>query len=250
MSGVLMLTEERPATLQEKAREAGLDLDRLHVLLRYEVGDTSWPAIVRQARDYCAANGLEILVVDTLDKWIGLRGDDESKSGAMLERIEPLLEAAADGLAVLVTTHQRKAEGTFGEAVRGSSALVGAADVVVELERLKDAGPHARVLRSTSRFLGTPEELALELTENGYVARGDVEALKARVDTDRIRQELSDAPATSKEIADAAELPEATVRRHLTEARARGGRSHRLRSGVLGAAFRASGSRGCGGTSF
>src|SRR5215203_4497455 len=85
--------------------------------------------------------------------------------------------AAGDGLAVLIVAHQRKAAGKHGEAVRGSNALTGGVDVIIELERAgEDLGRRMRVLRAESRFTATPEELVGELTEDeGYVARGELE---------------------------------------------------------------------------
>jgi hypothetical protein len=67
-------------------------------------------------------------------------------------------DAAGDGLAVVISAHQRKSYGEYGEAVRGSNALTGAVDVIVEIERAKLAGGGtARVLRTVSRFDQAPQ---------------------------------------------------------------------------------------------
>jgi 5S rRNA maturation endonuclease (ribonuclease M5) len=219
--GVLLLTEETADTLVEKARMFGIaDHPRLHVLLRRQV-QAPWSQVLSQARAYCREHHLDVMVVDTFDKWAGLRGDDENKSGPVLQALEPLMQASGDGLAVIVVSHQRKASGEHGEAVRGSNALTGTVDVIVEIERIADV-PHARALFGTSRFASTPEELAVELTDDGYVERGDVDALKGRLEADRIMGVLSTESVTSKEIAEATEIPEATVRRRLDELHDRG----------------------------
>jgi hypothetical protein len=103
-------------------------------------------------------HGLDVLMVDTWDKWTGLKGDAENNAGAILEALEPLVGAAGTGLSILICAHQRKSLGEFGEAVRGSNALTGGVDVVMELERPRAdalAGDGVRVLQAVSRFAGT-----------------------------------------------------------------------------------------------
>jgi predicted ATP-dependent serine protease len=79
--GVLLLTEEGLNTIAEKAHTLGIaDHPRLHVLLRRQV-QAPWPEVVAAAREYCREHNLDVLIVDTWDKWTGLRGDDENKSG-------------------------------------------------------------------------------------------------------------------------------------------------------------------------
>jgi 5S rRNA maturation endonuclease (ribonuclease M5)/DNA-binding transcriptional ArsR family regulator len=213
--GVLLLTEESPDTFAEKARMFGIaDDPHFHVLLRRQV-QAPWGEVVAQARQYCREHELDVIVVDTFDKWAGLRGDDENKSGPVLGALEPLMQASGDGLAVIVVSHQRKASGDHGEAVRGSNAPTGTVDVIVEIERIADV-PHARALYGTSRFASTPEELAIELTDDGYTERGDVGALKGRLDTDRVLDALSDTEwITASEISETIEMPKATVHKRL-----------------------------------
>jgi putative DNA primase/helicase len=234
-SGVLLLSEEREGTLAEKARRFDLN-GSVDVLMRHELQGQAWPEVVDEALAYCRARGHGLLAVDTWDKFTGLRGDDENKAGPVIEALQPLMKAAGEGLSVAIDTHQRKSSGAFGEAVRGSNALTGGVDIIIELERVPDL-PHARVLLGTSRFAGTPEELAAELTEEGYVARGDPEALKARVEQDRVLDVLGSEEISSKEVAEAADLPEATTRRRLEELHDQG-RVERTGEGVRGSPYR------------
>jgi hypothetical protein len=231
-AGVLVLTEERRDTLAEKARILGLisfpprtspiaaeTKKPVHVLMRQDTR-AAWPELVRQAMTYCHQHELEMLVVDTWDRWTNLRGDSENAAGAVNEALGPLQYAAASGLAVLIVTHQRKSLGEFGEAVRGSNALTGGVDVVAELERPAPSlslSKHARVLRAVSRFSSTPDELYLELDEheNTFLPIESPEEVKAAAERERIVAVLTGDGATSKEIAAEVELPEATVRQHL-----------------------------------
>jgi hypothetical protein len=253
-AGVLLLSEERRDTLAEKARILGIvsfppptspsggnDKKRpLHVLMRHDAGAVAWPELVRQAMTYCHQHNLGVLVVDTWDRWTSLRGDSENAAGAVNEALEPLQYAAASGLAVLIVTHQRKSAGEFGDAVRGSNALTGGVDVVVELERPLASfalGTHARVLRAVSRFSSTPEELFLELDEvnNGFTVIESPEQVKAAAERMRVADVAGG--GTSKEIAGEVELPEPTVRRHL-KALQEAGHLERAGSGKRGDPFR------------
>src|SRR5947209_16016181 len=74
--------------------------------------------------------------------------------------MRPLLDATREGLAVLAALHQRKGGGEDGEAVRGSSAITGAADIVLELER--GQRPTERVLLALSRYPSTLGSLVIE----------------------------------------------------------------------------------------
>jgi DNA-binding transcriptional ArsR family regulator len=215
--GVLLLSEERESTLAEKARLFGLDGD-LHLLMRHQANGLPWPQIMAAAVAYCLDHELGVLAVDTWDKWTGLKGDAENNAGSVIEALGPLVQAAGAGLCVPVVAHQRKSLGDFGEAVRGSNALTGGVDVVVELERPRSdvlAGDGVRVLNAVSRFGSTPEELVLALTEAGYEARGDT--LEARADAERAEvlaaiETLGE--ATAAELAKETEIAKSSVHRH------------------------------------
>ena len=234
--GVLLLTEERRDTLAEKARILGLMDEEVpvFVLTRGEVRDTPWPEVVRQAMTYCREHELDVLIVDTLDRWTGLRGDAENAAGAVNEAMEPLLFAAAAGLAVLAVSHQRKSGGDYGEAVRGSNAFTGSVDVVIELERPARSlqlGGHARVLRSVSRFSSTPEEFFFELGDDGFLPISDVAEKKADAERAQVMDELErhEEPVSVDKLAEnLAELGKRALRRRLTELRDQG---HAIRTG-------------------
>src|SRR5437773_2730901 len=61
---------------------------------------------------------------------------------------------------VLVPLHQRKGGGEDGEGVRGSGAIAGTADIVLELERVQQ--PRERALLALSRYPSTPGSLIIE----------------------------------------------------------------------------------------
>jgi putative DNA primase/helicase len=217
--GVLLLSEERPQTLDEKRRIFRLERN-VHLLMLHQARGQDWPTIVAQAVEYCEENKLGVLIVDTFDKWAGLRGEAENSSGAVIEAVTPLLNAAGQGLSVILVTHQRKSDGDHGEAVRGSNALVGAVDVVMELERVpksKRAAENVRVLRAVSRFSSTPEELYCELTDDGYVPC-DLDSRCAEREREMLMQALASlGEADLAELAEETGLPKGTVSDRMRE---------------------------------
>lgn len=162
-----------------------------------------WPEIVDQAIGHALRHELGVLVIDTFGQWCGLSGESENSAGAVVEAIQPLtLAAAGDGLAVCVIAHQRKTAGDHGDAIRGSNALAGAVDVVVELERVK-GDDAARVLRSTSRFTSTPTQLVIRLSAGRYQACGTLADVTRDTGDQRILDALRavDHPLTAADLA-------------------------------------------------
>lgn len=173
-TSVLWLTEERATTFLETLKRADLtEHADLHVLHWHDVKHLTWSAVMRAATTHAKKVGAGVVIVDTVSQFAGLRGDAENNSGDALAAVEPLQEAAAAGLAVIASRHERKGGGEVGESGRGSSAFSGAVDIVVAIRRGEGhTKPTVRVLHTLSRFTETPDTLVIELTETGYVALG------------------------------------------------------------------------------
>jgi hypothetical protein len=174
-TAVLWLTEERPQTFLETLRRARLDARTdVHVLHWHAAKHLPWSVVMNQAASYAKTIGAAVIVVDTISQWAGLRGDSENNNGSQMEAAEPLQDAAAKGLAVIVARHERKGGGEVGESGRGGSAFSGAVDIVVSIRRGEGkTKPSVRVLQTLSRFSETPDSLVIDLTESGYVVLGD-----------------------------------------------------------------------------
>lgn len=175
---------------------------------------------VEQAVETCLENDLGLLVVDTFDKWVGLRSDDENKAGVVVEKFEPLTHAAAAGICVLVNTHQRKGAGEHGEAVRGSNALAGAVDILVEFERPAahlNLGKTARILRALSRYPSTPDENAVALDDDGWRLLGDIGEARAEAEREQLVDVLRQIgePAEAKVVARMLGIDDGTARSRL-----------------------------------
>lgn len=172
---VVWLTEENRTTFIETLRRAELlERDDLFVLFRNDVLGLPWPEVVAGAVAKCKETGARLLIVDTISQFVGFRGDSENNAGDALAAIEPLQEAAATGIGVIVVRHERKGGGDISQAGRGSTAFAGAVDVLLALHRPDgNTRPTLRVLHAVSRFDGVPESLMIELCAEGYVSRGE-----------------------------------------------------------------------------
>ena len=189
-SPVLFLTEERPATIRAALERVRLiDHTDLHILFRHTTTQLSWPEIVDEATKYAQSLGVGVMVVDTLSRWAGMKGDSENDSGAAAEAVEPLEKPASQGLAVIVLRHDRKGGGELGESARGSTAFTGCADIVLALRRANTEGhPNRRTLLGIGRFDDVPAELTIELQDGEYVCLGD----KASVERDDAKARILD----------------------------------------------------------
>jgi KaiC/GvpD/RAD55 family RecA-like ATPase len=218
-SGVLYLSEQPRFTLRQH-----LEPVPIHLVSHQDedVRGESYEEVIRRAVMTCQAHGLDVLVVDSFARWAD--GDQENDARAMIREFKPLEEAAAAGLAVVLVHHTRKNPGTFGDDLRGSNALSGAAATVVTIRRTK-AGGSRRVLRAVSWFDSAPETLVIEREEDGSyraLSEGEGEEETRAEAEERERQELLaliiiDAGKTTDDLAEEFPRSKALVKRRLAE---------------------------------
>jgi hypothetical protein len=106
-----------------------------------------------------------------LDPWQSLNpAPDENDSAGTMRACLPLQAITKAGAAVLLTHHPRKGDGTEGQASRGSGALTGFVDTIIEFRRFNAQADSdcRRVLRGFSRFNDTPAEIVIELAGGAY----------------------------------------------------------------------------------
>jgi hypothetical protein len=174
-SPVVLLTEQPPASFRETLRRADLlGREDLFVLYAHEALGLPWPQVAAAAIAEAERQGARAIVVDTLGRFAGLRGDGENNAGDAEAAVLALAaQATARGMAVLLIRHERKSGGEVGDAARGSSAFGGAVDIVLLLRRMEHAPRKTvRVLFALSRFDDAPDELVIDLTEHGYEPLG------------------------------------------------------------------------------
>ncbi len=124
-----------------------------------------WKNYIVQLACWVEANNVGLIVVDPIANLIP---GEENVSGAMLDFLLPLTAFTQRDVAVWLLHHPRKSDGGEGRAARGSGALPGFVDIMLEMRR-HDGDPATRVRRlvAYSRYGETPPELTIELAEDG-----------------------------------------------------------------------------------
>lgn len=189
---VLYLTEEGPQTFSSMLMRNRVtnSAGHLHVLMRGKVPRpilNKWPEIVEKLVVPKASEvKADVIVVDTMSKWAGIKGDDENSTGAANLAMEPLEVLRDTGLAVLTVHHDRKSGGSVGDSSRGSSAWGGSGDILLQLHNPETNGhPNRRELRSLGRF-DDPGFWVMDLIDRSYVLQSEGEF----VERDVVRQKF------------------------------------------------------------
>ena len=235
------LTEQPIVSFRQALERAGL-LGRadFYLLQHSDTQGMSWPGVVAEAVRECKRVGAMLLVIDTLPQFAGLKGDSENNSGDALAAMEPILQAAAAGIGIILVRHERKSGGDIGDSGRGSSAFAGAVDIVLSLRRPEGNGKKTlRVLHALSRFSETPAELLVELTESGYISLGEPKeaALREAEDSILAVAPRSEAEAVDiRELVESSEVPRATAQRAVKKLEEKGALS-RVGKGTKGKPF-------------
>ena len=201
---VVYLTEQPASSFREALKRARLlDCQAMHVVFWADPSGSKWADVVRQARRLCAELESCLLVVDTLGKFSGVSGDSENDAGAAAEAMAPLQLAAADGIGVVVSRHDRKGPGEVGESARGSSQYTGDCDIVLQIKRGEgNTRPTVRILNCLSRF-EIPDTMVVEWTPEGFTLLGSEEDLAAAQARESIMGLVGpDGALTEKEIMD------------------------------------------------
>ena len=239
---VVYLTEQPKVSFKPALQRANLTNEPdLRILYFNQTIGIPWVTVAAAAAEECTRVSAKLLIVDTLSQFAGLVGDSENNSGAVLEAVQPLQAITGQGAGVLILSHDRKSGGEVGDATRGSSALPGAADVVLSLRRPEGNGRKSlRVIQSLSRFSETPEELVIDLTNEGYVALGEKADVAMQEALEAILHAVptSEADAlTLKDLCAAANITRPTGQRALEEM-CLGGKIQKLGNGKRGDPFR------------
>jgi len=125
-----------------------------------------WQALLDQIAREHEREPVDLLVVDPLAYLSPLRSENEASE--MLKTLGPLQTLASRGMSVLILHHPKKGETRPGQAARGSGALQGFGDIILEMERVsRNMQDSRRRLPAFSRYVETPPKWIIEMTPDG-----------------------------------------------------------------------------------
>lgn len=155
---VVIVSEEDAALWHERSTALGLGAP-ICLFCRPFLGkprEQDWLGLLDQIGRMHEQYGVDLLVIDSLANLAPLRSENEA--GEMLRALLPLQRLTTRGMAVLVLHHPRKGTLVPGQAARGSGALSGFVDIIIEMQRLGAGHPsdRRRRLRAYSRHHATP----------------------------------------------------------------------------------------------
>jgi hypothetical protein len=210
----LVISEESQAIWAQRRDALGLD-DSLETMCRPMMGKPTfaeWADFLLHVRGCATDRAVDIIAFDTVAAFTPWR--NENDSAEVMTAVTPLNLLTEAGFAVVLFHHSGKADQTEGRAARGSTALTGAVDIILEMRRYRpdEATDRRRVLSGLGRFDEVPDEMVVELSDDGtsYTACGDKKAVAARELRDAILAVLpTEAPGlTASDVH--ADMPEDT----------------------------------------
>jgi len=220
----LVISEEPKAKWLERRGALVLE-DHVHVVSRpfpKRPNHAEWHAFTSHITKLVAENGYDLVVFDSLPNLWPVR--DENDASETVTALLPLQAIATAGCAVLLLRHPRKSDGSQATAGRGSGAIAGFVDIIVEMRRYdpEQQQDTRRVLSVYSRY--EPFEVVIRWNGDGqYEALGSPAAYSIEAQRQRLLEALVElGTATTGELAEAAELPHGTASRRLSELEAAG----------------------------
>lgn len=176
ISNVLYVSEESETIWADRIGEVGI-ADHVSFILAPFMAKPSladWTSFVNHLLACHKATPFDLVVFDTLSNLWPVA--DENAAADVTAALMPLRALTRTGLAVLGVHHVGKTEVNQGKGARGSSALAGFVDALFEMRRFRpdDHQDRRRVLTGWGRFRDVPDELVIELAEDGrsYAVEG------------------------------------------------------------------------------
>jgi hypothetical protein len=173
-SKVLVISEEGAGLWARRRDEIGFT-DEIQFLckpFRGRPSKTEWEHFIVWVAEGVRDGKFRVVIFDTISSMWPC--DNENDASKVIAAMNPLHHLTEAGAAVLLVHHPRKGDGTEGQASRGSGALPGFVDTILELRRYEpeNAKDCRRTITGLGRFDETPAEMVIELTTAGYRAVG------------------------------------------------------------------------------
>lgn len=165
----VVVSEESPDDWDARCRQLAIGPNVQFVCRPFKrrPTDAQWLTLIAHLEALHRQQALDLIVLDALAAL--LPGYAETNAPKLLECLMPLQELARLGPAFWILHHPTKAPRPDGQTARGSGALPGFADIVLEMQscRRPRSDDRRRRLCAYSRYAATPRQLIIELTADG-----------------------------------------------------------------------------------
>ncbi|HKA08360.1 MAG TPA: AAA family ATPase [Gemmataceae bacterium] len=173
----VVVTEESEHLWADRIDRLSLDTN-VRILcrpFREQPKPEEWEGLIDSLVALREQKGLDLLVIDPLVHF--LPGRSENDSIAIVTMLRAARRLADTGVSVLILHHPRKEASAPGRAARGSGALSGEVDIILEMDELGRGTEEDRRRRlwAFSRFKESPRRQVIELNATGtdYASLGD-----------------------------------------------------------------------------
>lgn len=121
-----------------------------------------WETFFEEVLDFCKENNIDFIIMDTISKYWPV--DNENDASQMTDALRPTYLWTKNNLAVLIVHHDNKHGGSFGNNIRGSSAIAGFTDMNISYGRLEGSNEadRKRTLKSSGRFSNAEDTIVIE----------------------------------------------------------------------------------------
>lgn len=172
----IMLISEEPPGFWAERRDALKLNDKLIYNRRKSFSRTTktqWCQFIELVAADVERLGIGTVIIDTLSNIWPV--ENENDASEVTDALTHLRTITAAGAAVILVHHPRKDGGGQGTSSRGSGALTGFVEVILELSRSNpdDRNDTKRILTAYSRYETTTPETVIELTPTGFTVLGD-----------------------------------------------------------------------------
>lgn len=175
---VLVISEESASEWVEKREDFELSTaENIFVWARpvkMKLNTKQWVDFVKELVSICEEKEIHLIIIDTLSTFWPV--DNENDAPQMMKSLIPFYGFTEKNIAVLLIHHFRKSGGNEATASRGSGALPGFVDNIIEFTRLEatNAKNTQRLLRTYGRFNDVVPEIVIELDldTNTFITKG------------------------------------------------------------------------------
>jgi hypothetical protein len=164
----VVISEEPPEQWIERSRRVDLDghVDWFCLPFAGTPTKKAWRELLGRVVRLHEHKPIALLVIDSLSNLSPMRTENDAIQ--MLRPLQPLRRLTERDVSVLIAHHPKKGPTLPGQAARGSGALSGFVDIIVEMHAVsRRPDDRRRLLRSYSRHLATPPRLVIEWTADG-----------------------------------------------------------------------------------